>query len=390
MYSLLVVIYLAFVSLGLPDSLLGASWPIMHQEIGIPLSFMGVITFVISMGTVLSSLFSYKLIQKFGTGTITTVSVFMTAIALLGFSYSRNLIMIFVFSIPYGFGAGAIDAALNNYVASHYSSKHMSWLHCFWGVGTVISPFIMSYALTYWNWSGGYRIISIIQMIIGLVLVLSLKLWKSNEKDNETDSNNDSSSESLGLIQTLKIKGVPSLLIGFFAYCSAEATVMAWSATYLVKAKNIDEATAAAFASMFFIGMTVGRFLGGFIMDKFGDRKMIFMGTIIIFGGVALMLIPIDNNIFSLLGLIIIGLGCAPIYPCIVHSTPYNFGEKNSGAIIGIQMASAYLGATVMSPLYGVIGDSIGFSSMPIYVLLFTILMIIMVENTFKNSTSDL
>ena len=385
MYTLLIaIIYLAFISLGLPDSLLGSAWPIMHQEIGIPLSYMGIITFVISMGTVLSSLFSYKLIRKFGTGRITTVSVFMTAIALLGFSYAKNLTMVFIFSIPYGFGAGAIDAALNNYVATHYSSKHMSWLHCFWGVGTIISPFIISYALTYLDWSSGYRIISVIQMAIGLILLFSLNLWKINNNKTSIDIEESFNSASLGLMQVLKIKGVPSLLTGFFAYCSAEATVMSWSATYLVKSREMDEPTAAAFASMFFIGMTVGRFLGGFIMDKFGDRTMIFIGFIIIFSGVALMLIPTNYHILSLLGLVIIGLGCAPIYPCIVHSTPYNFGEQNSGAIIGIQMASAYLGATVISPLFGIVAKYTGFKFFSIYIIIFFVLMALMLNRTFN------
>ena len=382
MYTFLIaIIYLAFISLGLPDSLLGSAWPIMHQEINVSISFMGVISMVVSLSTIISSLLSDKLNKKFGTKWITTISVFISAIALLGFSYSKSIWTILLFSIPYGFGAGGVDAALNNYVAKHYSSKHMSWLHCFWGVGTIISPFVMSYALINSGWNSGYRIISFIQLGIALILLLSTPLWKSNEN---AESNQSSTSKSIGIIEALKIKGVPSLLLGFFAYCAAESTAMAWSCTYFVEAKNIDEPTAAAFASSFFIGMTVGRFLGGFIMDRLGDRKMIFTGTVILFVGILIMLITSSNYILMLTGLVVCGLGCAPIYPCIIHSTPNNFGAENSGAIIGIQMACAYLGSTIMAPLFGVIGKYINFNLFPIYILIFAILMIIMIEKTFN------
>ena len=387
MYTLLIlIIYLAFISLGLPDSLLGSSWPVMHSEIGVSLSYMGVISMLVSGGTIISSLLSDKATRKYGTNIVTTFSDFLTAIALLGFSYSSNLFMIIIFSIPYGLGAGAIDAALNNYVAIHYSSKHMSWLHCFWGVGTIISPFVMSYSLTNSTWNDGYRIIAFIQLGIGLILLLTLPIWKVN-KSEELSQDDRKSQKSLGLIDSLKIKGVPSLLIGFFAYCAAEGTAMAWSCTYLVEAKNMSEPIAAAFASMFFIGMTVGRFLGGFFMNKLGDKKMIWIGTTIIFVGIILMFISTSIPTLSLVGLIVIGLGCAPIYPCIIHSTPSNFGAENSGAIIGIQMASAYTGATFIPPLFGIIGKYLGFEIFPTYILIFTVLMIIMLNKTFKSTT---
>lgn len=382
MYTLLIaIIYLAFISLGLPDSLLGSAWPIMHSDIGVPLSAMGAVSITISTGTVLSSLLSAKLTKRFSTQTITTASVFLTAIALLGFSYSKNVAMIFIFAIPYGLGAGSIDAALNNYVALHYSSKHMSWLHCFWGVGTIISPFVMSYSLSNLNWNAGYRIISFIQIGIGIVLLLSQKLWKINETPNEAKTEEG---KGLGLISAIKIRGVPQLLIAFFGYCAAEMTAMMWSTTYLVEAKGMDEEIAAAFGSLFFIGMTVGRFLGGFVMDRFGDRKMINLGTAIIVLGVALVLIPFNNEVVQLIGLVVIGLGCAPIYPCIIHSTPYNFGAENSGTIIGIQMASAYLGSTVIPPLFGPIAKLIGFEFFPLYIFCFIMLMSIMINITFK------
>ena len=386
MYTLLIaIIYLAFVSLGLPDSLLGSAWPIMHQEINASISFMGAIYVIVSLSTIASSLLSHRLTKKFGTKWVTTISVFVSAIALLGFSYCKSIWSILVFAIPYGLGAGGIDAALNNYVAIHYNSKHMSWLHCFWGVGTIISPFVMSYSLSHSSWNVGYRIISLVQICIGVVLLFSTPLWKVNE--NNTISK-EKKSNSLTIIEALKIKGVPTLLTGFFAYCATESTAIAWSCTYLVEAKNIPEATAAALASSFFIGITFGRFLGGFIMDKFGDRKMILMGTCILLIGILLMLVPSSNITLSLIGLIVCGLGCAPIYPCIMHSTPKNFGTENSGAIIGIQMACAYLGSTIMSPLFGVIGKLLGFGLFPIYILLFAVLMLIMLEKTFELTNS--
>ena len=384
MYTLLIsIIYLAFISLGLPDSLLGSAWPILHQEIDVSISFLGVISMVVSGTTIISSLLSDKLTHKFGTKWITTISVFISSISLLGFSYSKSIWAIMLWAIPYGFGAGGIDAALNNYVALHYSSKHMSWLHCFWGVGTVISPFVMSFSLANFSWRAGYLIIAFIQFTIGAILLFTLPLWKVN--DNNSHKNIEKNT-TIGILQALQIKGVPSLLLGFFSYCAAESTAISWSCTYLVEAKNIDEPTAAALASSFFIGMTFGRFLGGFVMDKMGDRKMILLGFGILSLGILIMILPIENYLLSLIGLIILGLGCAPIYPCIIHSTPSNFGAENSGAIIGIQMACAYLGSTFMAPLFGVIGKAICFNLFPVYFLLFAIIMVYMLELTFKST----
>ena len=379
MYSLLLaLIYIAFISLGLPDSLLGSGWPVIHIDLNVPVSFMGIISMVISGGTIVSSLLSDKLTRKLGTRTVTVMSVFLTAIALFGFSLSNHFWMLIVFAIPYGLGAGAIDAALNNYVALHYTSKHMSWLHCFWGVGTIISPFVMSYALSNAAWNSGYRIIGFIQLGIGLLLLVTLPVWKTNKKKIEENA------KSIGLIGALKIKGVPTLLIGFFAYCAAESTAMYWASTYLVEVRGITPDQAAQFASLVFIGLTVGRFLGGFIMNKLGDRKMIILGTCILSCGIICLLIPAGPPTVSLAGFIIIGFGCAPIYPCIIHSTPNNFGAENSGAIIGIQMASAYVGATFMPPLFGLLGNLISFAILPAYLFIFIILMIIMTELTFR------
>lgn len=381
MYTLLLaIIYLAFISLGLPDSLLGSGWPVMHAAFGVPVSYMGIITVLISCGTVISSLLSDKLTRKLGTPVVTVVSVFLTAVALLGFSFATEFWMLILLAIPYGLGAGAIDAALNNYVALHYSSRHMSWLHCFWGVGTIVSPFVMSWALTNSVWNNGYRLIAFLQLGIGLILLATIPLWRVNKPKTVAGGE----SKSLSLVDAVKIKGVPFLLLGFLAYCAAESTAMGWASTYLVEVRRITEERAAAFASLTFIGLTAGRFLGGFLMDRLGDRKMIVLGTAIAAVGVLFLLMPASGELPALVGLVILGLGFAPIYPCIIHSTPNNFGAENSGAIIGIQMASAYAGSTLMPPLYGLLGKWIGYGILPVFLGLFLVLMILMTEKTFR------
>lgn len=379
MYSfLLALIYLAFISLGLPDSLLGAGWPVMHTELGVSVSFMGIISMVISGGTIISSLLSDKLTHKFGTRAVTVASVLLTVAALFGFSFSGSFSMLIIFAVPYGLGAGAIDAALNNYVALHYKAKHMSWLHCFWDVGAIISPFIMSFALKNLNWNSGYRIVGFIQLAIALLLLVTLPVWKINKTESTADT------KRVGLTAALKIKGVPFLLIGFFAYCAAEATAMYWASTYFTEVKGISGDRAASFAALFYIGITLGRFASGFITERLGDRRMILLGTGILACGIMILLIPVQSYMTAFAAFLVIGFGCAPIYPCIIHSTPANFGAENSGAIIGIQMASAYVGSTFIPPLFGLFGNAVGFSVMPVYLLAFFALMIIMTEATFR------
>lgn len=377
---LLSLIYLAFISLGLPDSLLGSGWSAMHAELNVPVSYMGLVSMVISGGTIISSLMSDRLTRRLGTSRVTVISVFLTVIALLGFSFSNKFAMLIAFAVPYGLGAGAIDAALNNYVALHYKAKHMSWLHCFWGVGTIISPFIMGYALKNAEWNSGYRTVGFIQLGIGLLLLITLPVWRVN---NKTDIKQQ---KSVGLVDALKIKGVPFLLTGFFAYCAAEATAMHWASTYFAEVKGIASYRAANFASLFYIGITCGRFISGFITDKLGDRKMIVSGTCVLICGIAALLLPTVSYFVAAAAFVVIGLGCAPIYPCIIHSTPNNFGAKNSGAIIGIQMASAYVGSTFVPPLFGLLGNLTGFSIMPFYLLVFVALMITMTELTFRTT----
>ena len=379
MYLLLLsVIYLAFIGLGLPDSLLGSAWPTIRVEFEVPLSYMGMVSMIISGGTIFSGLMSERITKKFGTRTVTTVSTLLTAVALLGFSTTTDFYQMCLWAIPYGLGAGAIDAALNNYVALHYSSRHMSWLHCFWGVGTIISPYIMSYALTRTVWTNGYRMVSYLQFSIVVVLLLTFPLWKINKGNKEIEEN----SKVLGLRGALKIKGVPYLLTGFFAYCAAEATTMLWASSYLEGTRGVSKDKAAALGALFFIGITIGRFLAGFITDKLGDNRSIRIGTVIALFGVICTAIPIE--IVTMMGFIIIGLGCAPVYPCIIHSTPTNFGAENSQGIIGIQMASAYVGSTFMPPFFGLIANYVDLKLMPLYLAFFLILLFIMIAKTEK------
>ena len=376
---MLVIIYIAFISLGLPDSLLGSGWPVIHSDLSVPLSYAGIVSMLISGGTIASSLMSDRLTRKLGTGRVTAVSVLLTAAALFRFSISDKFVMLCLWAIPYGLGAGAIDAALNNYVALHYSSRHMSWLHCFWGVGTIVSPYVMSYFLTQGgNWQGGYRCVSFIQIAITILLFVTLPLWK---KVNKTADSEEVAPNPLSLGQALSIKGVKPLLTGFYAYCAAEATVMLWASSYLVSVKGISAETAAAFASLFFIGITAGRFISGIFSEKVGDRTLIRVGAAVITFGIVLILLPLKTSALSLTGLIVIGLGCAPIYPSIIHSTPYNFGKENSQSIIGIQMASAYVGSTFMPPVFGLIANHISIKLFPVYLTVFVALMLAMTES---------
>ena len=384
MYSLLLaLIYLAFISLGLPDSLLGSGWPVMHAELAVPVSSMGVVSMVISGGTIVSSLMSDRLTRKLGTGGVTVVSVFLTVLALLGFSFSNKFWMLIAFAVPYGLGAGAIDAALNNYVALHYKARHMSWLHCFWGVGTIVSPFVMSWALTYRTWNDGYRTVALVQLAIAVLLLVTLPVWKVNKTAAETKQ------QSVGVRGALKIKGVPYILTGFFAYCAAEATAMQWASTYFAEVKGLPAERAAGLAALFYIGITAGRFVSGFVTDRLGDRNMIRLGTGVLICGIGALALPTASYTAAIAAFLVIGFGCAPIYPCIIHSTPANFGAENSGAIIGIQMAGAYVGSTFVPPLFGLLGNALGFSIMPVYLLCFVVLMIAMTELTFRTAEKE-
>lgn len=376
--ALLAIIYLAFISLGLPDAMLGAAWPDMYIEFDVSLSYAGILSAIITVGTIISSLQSDRLTLRFGTGKVTAFSVALTAIALLGFSISHSFWMLCLWAIPYGLGGGSIDAALNNYVALHYESRHMSWLHCMWGIGAATGPYIMGYTLiSGMGWNSGYRIIFVIQIILSILIFLSLPLWKN--RNSEVNKETNEKRKPMSLKDVIKIPGAKEVFICFFCYCALEQTAGLWASSYLNIYKGMSIEAAASFASLFYIGITVGRAISGFITMKLSDSKMIRLGMILILIGIIIMLIPAGSYI-SLVGFIVIGLGCAPIYPCIVHSTPAHFGEDKSQAIIGVQMAFAYMGVLGMPTLFGVIAKIINVSLLPIYLFLILVIMFIMHE----------
>lgn len=386
-HLLLVIIYLSFISLGLPDGLLGAAWPTVYQELAVPVSYAGIIAMIISAGTIISSLMSDRLTYKLGTGKVTAISVMMTAAALLGFPTCNAFWMLCLWAIPYGLGAGSVDASLNNYVALHYESRHMSWLHCMWGVGAAVGPYIMGHVLSVGkHWTLGYRGVGIIQIVLTVILFLSLPLWKERKDSNAVQQ--ETNAKPLTLFQIFKIPGAKEVMITFFCYCALEQTTALWASSYLTLHKGVPTETAAAFASIFFIGITAGRLLNGFLTIKFNDRQLIRGGEFIIFTGIVAMLLPVGKTV-SLIGFILIGLGCAPIYPCIIHSTPENFGEDRSQALIGVQMASAYIGIFLMPPLFGLIANHINVALLPEYILIILILMACMHERMLRKVKGD-
>lgn len=372
---LLAIIYLSFISLGLPDSLLGSAWPSMCSEFSVPLSYAGVISTIIAVGTVISSLQSDRLTKKLGTGKVMVISVAMTAIALFGFSVSHSFWMLCLWAIPYGLGGGSVDASLNNYVALHYESRHMSWLHCMWGVGASVGPYIMGYALSGGQgWNMGYRAIALMQIVLTIILFVSLPLWKNRTDATVTDSGIKKEEKPLSLADILRIPGSKAIMITFFCYCALEQTAGLWASSYFVLNKGLNIELAARYASLFFMGITFGRAVSGFLTMKFNDKTMVRMGECLIALGIISMLLPF-GSISAMVGLILIGLGCAPIYPCVIHSTPEHFGAERSQAIIGVQMASAYVGTCVMPPLFGLIANFINVSWLPVYLLAILILM---------------
>ena len=377
-HLLLVIIYISFVSLGLPDGLLGAGWPTMYPQFDVPVSYSGIIFLIICLGTVVSSLQSDRVIRRLGTGKMTACSVGMTAAALFGFSFSNAFWQLCVWAIPYGLGAGGVDAALNNYVAVHYKSRHMSWLHGMWGLGASIGPYIMSAVLTGGQvWNKGYLYVGIIQMTLAAGLLLTLPLWKKPVQEQSVTT------APLKLPQIFAIPGAKEILIAFFCYCALEQTVCLWSASYLNLHLRIHPETAAAWSSLFYLGITSGRFISGFVTFKLNDTQMIRLGFAILALGVALVLLPLGIG-FTLAGLVLIGLGCAPIYPCIIHSTPEHFGIENSQAMVGVQMASAYLGNCVMPPLFGLIANHVDIGLLPVYLVVILAVMVSMYEITCK------
>ncbi len=377
-HLLLAIIYISFISLGLPDALLGAAWPMMYQELGVQVSMAGLISLIVSMGTITSSLLSDRMTLRLGAGKVTAMSVAMTAIALFGFSTSTQYWQLVLWAIPYGLGAGGVDACLNNYVAVHYSSRVMSWLHCMWGIGASVGPYVMGFALAGgMRWNMGYRIIAVFQVVLTAVLLLSLPLWK--KRTVEKQEKKVAPEAPLSLKQIYAIPGAWELMLAFFCYCALEQTAILWGSSYMVMHHGMEEEVAASLASLFLMGITLGRAISGFLTAKLNDTNMIRLGQAIVAAGLVLLFIPIGTG-FAMAGLLLIGLGCAPIYPCIIHSTPALFGADKSQAIIGVQMASAYLGSLAAPPIFGLIANHIDAGLLPVYLSAFGAMMILMCE----------
>ena len=377
---LLPVIYLAFISLGLPDALLGSAWPSMYTELGASLSWAGIVSMIISVGTIVSALCSERLNLRLGTGGVTFLSVMLTAVALLGFSLSTSFWQLCLWAVPYGLGAGSVDAALNNYVALHYESRHMSWLHCMWGVGASIGPVIMGRALAGGTWQGGYRTIALLQFALTAVLLLSLRLWKRPQANVA-----GADFKPHPIPELLRRPGVPQVLLCFFCYCALEATAGMWAASYCTLVRGIDAETAARWASLFYVGITIGRGVCGFLTMKISDQNMIRLGQALIAAGVVLVLAPLgQGTLFA--GLITVGLGCAPIYPSIIHETPVNFGRDVSMSMTGLQMATAYVGSCLMPPLFGLLAQYVTPTLYPWFLAVILALMFAMAESLHRRT----
>lgn len=385
-HLLLVIIYLAFISLGLPDSILGSAWPSMYQELGVSISYAGIISMLISAGTILSSLFSAKLIKKLGTGIVTTASVALTAVALFGFSFSSTFWQLCFCTIPYGLGAGCVDAALNNFVSLHYKVRHMNWLHCFWGIGATAGPYIMGLCLTNgFRWNTGYFIIAFIQVALILCLFLSLPLWKQKKEEAFVQTTKPSELRFKG---ALKLPGAKAAFTAFFCYCALENTAGLWAGSYLVLVKGIDTETAATWAAFFYFGITIGRFFCGFIPDHFSDKYRIRTGQGLILFGVLLLILPF-LGVFSFVGLLLIGIGCAPVFPSLIHETPKNFGSENSQMLMGMQMACAYVGTSLIPPFFGFLSEKTSIQFYPYFLCTLLIFLFFMVEKLNRQTRKD-
>lgn len=377
---LIAVIYLDFISLGLPDSLLGSAWPTMQHTFSVPSSYAGYASMTISLMTVLSALAAPGLLRKIHTKWIVICSIFLTVAGLLGFSVSTQYWMLFVCAVPYGLGAGSVDASLNHYVANHYSSSVMNFLHCFYGLGAIISPNIMALALNRAHWNEGYRWTAFVQAGILAVCILSIPLWKENEKKDAEES-----SESAGIGEALKVPGVMATLIAFFSYCAGEATCFIWTSSYFAGTRlSMSPELVASFGSLIFGGLMIGRLISGFVSNKLGDRKLIRTGLAIEAAGIILIALPFEGYIVAAIGFLITGTGMGPIYPAIQHMAPENFGKKYSAAVISMQMASAYIGAMLMPMLFGKLQLAVGIGIMALYLAFFAVLNFVLLELAYK------
>lgn len=371
--ALLMMIYLSFISLGLPDSMLGSAWPAMNVSLNAPLWGAGLVQMLISFCTIISSLNSAKLIRRFGTGKLTAISVATTALALLGFSLAKNYAFLLLMAVPLGLGAGAVDAGLNNYVALHCEAKHMSWLHCFWGIGTIIGPMILSAVLRIGgSWATGYRAVGLIQCAVSALLFATLGMWKHGNIQQE-----EHGAKALSVWEVLSLPGAKAGMVTFLCYCAVESTMGLWGATYISQVRGVDEATAASFGAMFYIGITVGRAISGFMAMKLLPKQMVRVGQALLALGCIFMMIPAGSTL-SGIGLVVCGLGCAPIYPNIIQDTPVNYGTENSQAAIGVQMAFAYVGSTFLPSIFGALAGVGGYGLLPYFAIGICVLMTVL------------
>ena len=371
--ALLMMIYLSFISLGLPDSMLGSAWPAMNVSLNAPLWGAGLVQMLISFCTIISSLNSAKLIRRFGTGKLTAISVATTALALLGFSLAKNYAFLLLMAVPLGLGAGAVDAGLNNYVALHCEAKHMSWLHCFWGIGTIIGPMILSAVLRVGgSWATGYRAVGLIQCAVSALLFATLGMWKHGNIQQE-----EHGAKALSVWEVLSLPGAKAGMVTFLCYCAVESTLGLWGATYISQVRGVDEATAASFGAMFYIGITVGRAISGFMAMKLLPKQMVRVGQALLALGCIFMMIPAGSTL-SGIGLVVCGLGCAPIYPNIIQDTPVNYGTENSQAAIGVQMAFAYVGSTFLPSIFGALAGVDGYGLLPYFAISICVLMTVL------------
>ncbi|KWX77707.1 MFS transporter [Paenibacillus riograndensis] len=379
----LIIIYLAFISLGLPDSMIGAAWPMMRPDFGAPVDAAGLLSMIVVAGTIVSSLASSVVLNKLGTGKVTFISVAVTAVALLGFSYSPSILWLAVLSFPLGLGAGSIDAGLNNYVATHYKAHHMSWLHCFWGVGAMLGPIIMSrYIAAGDSWRQGFLTVSLIQFALVVLLFMSLPLWRRTEPADQAPDGQiqqEIISPQVPGTGVLRIKGVKLALTTFLFYCGVEATLGLWGSSFLVNVKELSAATAAGWVSLYYGGITVGRLITGFVTFRFNNRQLIRTGILVSLLGALLLVLPLPA-IFSLFGFILVGLGSAPIFPCMLHETPARFGKEHSQKIMGYQMAMAYTGGAFLPPMLGWIAARSSFMILPFMLVGYIIVMLISSE----------
>ena len=370
--ALLIIIYMAFIGLGIPDSLFGTAWPAIYPEFGAPLSAASYVTLLISGGTVVSSLLSDRIINRFGTGKVTAVSTAMTAAALLGFSLSPDLPWLCLFAIPLGLGAGAIDSGLNNYVALHYKAAHMNFLHCFYGIGVSLSPYLMSLALAgEGGWRGGYRLVFYCQLAIALITLLSLPLWSRGKTDNPAVV--EGVPRTISMAGLIRIPAVRTVWAVFFASCAIEYTCGTWGSTFLVSAKGLAVEHAAQMVTFYYAGMALGRFLSGMLAGRLSSWRLIQTGQGVVLGAIALLL-PLPAAV-SGVGLFLIGLGNGPLFPNLIHLTPKNFGIEISQSVMGTQMAASYMGIMLMPPLFGLLAQAVGAWVLPGFLLLLFVVM---------------